>query len=163
MRLIVAVDENWGIGYKGTLLAHLPGDLKYFKEKTTGKVVIMGQNTLISFPKSKPLPNRTNIVLSNDPSFVVEGAIMARSLDEVRELVKKYNTDDVFVIGGASVYRQLLDDCDTAYITKVHKKFEADVFFPNLDEKENWTLSNVGESGEDNEITYTFTTYTKTR
>ena len=88
---------------------------------------------------------------------------MARSLDEVRELVKKYNTDDVFVIGGASVYRQLLDDCDTAYITKVHKKFEADVFFPNLDEKENWTLSNVGESGEDNEITYTFTTYTKTR
>ncbi len=163
MKLIVAVDENWGIGNKGGLLAHLPGDLKYFKEKTSGKVVIMGQNTLISFPKSKPLPNRTNIVLSNDPSFSVEGAIVVRSLDEARKVASEYNTDDVFVIGGASVYRQMLDDCDTAYITKVHKSFEADVFFPNLDENEKWTLSNVGESGEDNGITYTFTTYTKIR
>ncbi len=123
----------------------------------------MGQNTLISFPKSKPLPNRTNIVLSNDPSFSVEGAIVVRSLDEARKVASEYNTDDVFVIGGASVYRQMLDDCDTAYITKVHKSFEADVFFPNLDENEKWTLSNVGESGEDNGITYTFTTYTKIR
>lgn len=161
MKLIVAVDENWGIGVKGGLLAHLPGDLKYFKEKTQGKVVIMGQNTLISFPKSRPLPNRVNIVLSNDLSFNVEGAIMARSLDEVRQIASNYNTDDVFVIGGASVYRQMLDDCDTAYITKIHKSFDADVFFPNLDENDKWHLSNVGESGEDEGIKYTFTTYSK--
>ncbi len=162
MRLIVAVDENWGIGYRGQLLAHLPGDLKYFKEKTTGKVVIMGQNTLISFPKSRPLPNRTNIVLSDDPSFVVEGAVMVRSLDELRAEAAKYPPDDVFIIGGASVYRQMLDDCDTAFVTKVHKSFEADVFFPNLDEKPDWKLADTGESGEDNGITYTFTTYKKT-
>ncbi len=156
---ILAIGKDGEIGLNGTLPWQSKGDMQHFKNLTSGHCVLMGMNTYKSI--GRPLPNRTNIVLSNDPSFVVEGAIMARSLDEAREIASRYNTDDVFVIGGASVYRQMLDDCDTAYITKVHKAFEADVFFPNLDEKENWVLDSVGESGEDNGIKYTFTTYKK--
>ena len=138
MNLIVAVDNNWGIGYKGDLLARVSTDLKNFRKVTGGKTVVYGSNTLATFPGGKVLPNRTNIVLNWDPDYAPEGAIVVHSLDELFEELKKYDTDDVFVIGGASVYNQLLPYCSKAYVTKFMKTFESDVRIPNLDEAEEW-------------------------
>lgn len=138
MNLIVAVDNNWGIGYKGDLLARVSMDLKNFRKVTSGKTVVYGSNTLATFPGGKVLPNRTNIVLNWDPDYAPEGAIVVHSLDELFEELKKYNEDDVFVIGGASVYNQLLPYCKNAYITKFLHSFESDAKIPNLDELPEW-------------------------
>ncbi len=140
MNLIVAVDNNWGIGYKGDLLARVSMDLKNFRKVTGGKVVVYGSNTLATFPGGKVLPNRTNIVLNWDPDYAPEGAIVVHSLDELFEELKKYNDEDVFVIGGASVYNQLLPHCKNAYITKFIHSFESDVKIPNLDELPEWHI-----------------------
>lgn len=145
MKLIVAVDKEWGIGYKGDLLARVRADLMNFKELTVGKTVILGSNTLATFPGGKALKNRTNIVLHPSEEYHPENTTVVHSIDHLLEEIKKYNTDDVIVIGGASVYRQMLPYCDTAYVTKFDKSFEKDVFFPNLDEDENWKLVSVGE------------------
>lgn len=145
MKLIVAVDKEWGIGNKGDLLARIKADLKNFQMLTSGKIVILGSNTLATFPGGRILKNRTNIVLHPSPEYQPEGAIVVHSLDELHEEVKKYNSDDVFVIGGASVYRQMLPFCDHAYITKFEHSFEKDVFFPNLDEDPEWKCVSVGE------------------
>ena len=109
MKLIVAVDKEWGIGYKGDLLARIRADLLNFRDLTAGKVVILGSNTLATFPGGKALKNRTNIVLHPSQDYKVENTTVVHSIEELLEEVKKYNTDDVFVIGGASVYRQMLD------------------------------------------------------
>ena len=138
MNLIVAVDNNWGIGYKGDLLARVSTDLKNFRKVTGGKTVVYGSNTLATFPGGKVLPNRTNIVLNWDPDYAPEGAVVVHSLDELFEELKKYDTNDVFVIGGASVYNQLLPYCSKAYVTKFLKTFESDVCIPNLDKAEEW-------------------------
>ena len=145
MKLIVAVDKEWGIGNKGDLLARVRADLMNFKDLTTGKIVILGSNTLATFPGGRALKNRTNIVLHPSPEYHPENTTVVHSIDHLLEEVKKYNTDDVFVIGGASVYRQMLPYCDTAYVTKFDKSFEKDVYFPNLDEDGNWKLVSVGE------------------
>lgn len=134
MNAIVAVDQNWGIGKDNDLLIHLPGDLKYYKGKTLGNVIIVGQRTLESFPGGRPLPGRTNIVLSDDPAFAPEGCIVCRTKEEVLEKAAEYEPDRVFICGGASIYRLFLEDCDAFYVTKIDKAFEADTFFPNLDE-----------------------------
>ena len=138
MNLIVAVDRNWAIGNKGDLLARVRADLKNFKAVTDGKVVILGSNTLATFPKGKVLPNRVNIVLHPSHEYSPEGAIVAHSIEETLEIVAKYDTRDVFIIGGASIYRQFLPYCDRAYITKFIKAYEADVSIPNLDESDEW-------------------------
>lgn len=145
MKLVVAVDNNWGIGYKGELLARVKNDLRHFRDLTAGKTVILGSTTLSTFPNGKPLKNRTNIVLSRREDYHPEGAVMARSLHQLGEILKEYNSDDVVVIGGTSVYEQLLRYCDTAYITKFKKTFESDSSFPNLDESEDWTLVSESE------------------
>lgn len=145
MKLIVAVDKDWGIGYKGDLLARVRADLFNFRDLTSGKIVILGSNTLATFPGGRALKNRTNIVLHPSSEYHPENTTVVHSIDELLEEVKKYNTDDVFVIGGASVYRQMLEFCDTAYVTKFDKSFEKDVYFPNLDDDPNWELVNVGE------------------
>ena len=145
MKLIVAVDKEWGIGYKGDLLARIRADLLNFRDLTSGKVVILGSNTLATFPGGKALKNRTNIVLHPSQDYKVENTTVVHSIDELLEEVKKYNTDDVFVIGGASVYRQMLDYCDTAYVTKFDKSYDKDVYFPNLDEDKSWELVHISD------------------
>ena len=156
MKLIVAADKNWGIGKDNNLLCHLPGDLKYFKEKTLGKTVVMGRKTLESLPGAKPLPKRTNVVITRDQSFEKEGCQVVHSIDEALE---KYSGDDVMVLGGAEIYTQLLDCCDTCYITQIDKEFDADKFIPNLENHPDFEKVWESEPCEENGITYRFTEY----
>lgn len=141
MNLIAAVDKNWAIGRNNKLLVSIPDDMKFFRETTTGKVVVMGRKTLESFPGKKPLKNRVNIVLTSDNSYQVDGAVIVHDMDELHEELKKYDSQDIYVIGGESIYRQLLDECDVAHITKIDFSYEADAWFPNLDEKEEWVVT----------------------
>lgn len=134
MNAIVVVDQNWGIGREGNLLVHLPGDLKYYKEKTTGNVIVYGRKTLSTYPGGKPLPNRTNIVLTRSQDYSNEGCIICHSREEVLEAVKDYDPETVFISGGAETYNLFFDDVDTFYVTKIYEAYEADRFFPNLDE-----------------------------
>lgn len=159
MNLIAAADKNWGIGYKNKLLVSIPSDMKFFRETTTGKVIIMGRKTLESFPNGMPLKNRTNIVLTSNKDYRVKDAIIVHTLEELHKELEKYNSDDIYVIGGESVYRQLLPYCDTAYITKIDHAFQADTFFPNLDEMENWEMTQVSEEQTCFDLEYMFTKY----
>ncbi len=135
MNLIAAVDSNWAIGLKNKLLVSIPDDMKFFRQTTTGKVVVMGRRTLESFPNKRPLPNRTNIVLTTDRSYTVKGAIVVHDMDALYAELAKYPSEDIYVIGGESIYRQLLDACDVAHNTKINYAFEADAYIPNQDEK----------------------------
>lgn len=148
MNLIAAVDKNWAIGRNNKLLVSIPDDMKFFRETTTGKVVVMGRKTLESFPGKKPLKNRVNIVLTSDNSYQVDGAVIVHDMDELHEELKKYDSQDIYVIGGESIYRQLLDECDVAHITKIDFSYEADAWFPNLDEKEEWVVTADSEGAE---------------
>lgn len=159
MKAIVCVDNNWGIGKGNQLLYHIPDDMKYFKEKTWGSTVVMGLNTLKSFPGGNPLKNRVNIVLCDDDSFYRDDIILVKSIDELNEVLTEYDTDNTFIIGGASVYRQLVPLCDTVYVTKVDGSKEADVFFPNLDEDERWICSEESEEMDYKDLKYKFTVY----
>lgn len=161
MNLIVAVDKNWAIGKNNKLLVSIPDDMKFFRETTTGKVVVMGRKTLESFPSGKPLKNRVNIVLTRDENYEVKDAIMVHSKDELMEELKKYNTDDIFVIGGESIYRMLLDDCSRAFVTYVDYAYDADTYFPNLDEDDSWKLAEESEEQTYYDIEFYFRTYVK--
>jgi len=159
MNLIVAVDKNWAIGANNDLLISIPEDMQYFKEKTMGKVVIMGKNTLESFPGSKPLKNRTNIVIALETDYKVDGATVVYTLEDFINEAKKYPSEDVFVIGGGSIYKQMLPYCDTCYITYIDHEFEADTYIPNLDEMEEWYIANESEKYSYEDMTYSFRTY----
>jgi len=159
MNLIVAVDKNWAIGYKGKLLISIPEDMKFFRETTTGHTVVMGKNTLLSFPNSKPLKNRNNIVIALEKDFTVEGATTVYSIEEALEEIKKYDSDDVYVIGGGSIYKQLLPYCDKAFITYIDHSYSADTFFPNLDEDDEWEVTSESEEQTYFDIEYFFRTY----
>ncbi len=157
---VVAVDKNWGIGNDGNLLFHISEDLKNFRSLTTGKTVILGRKTLATFPNGAPLKNRRNVILSRDESYSVEGAEVARSVEEAVELLKGEDTDNICVIGGESIYRQMLSYCDTAIVTKIDAEAEkSDKFFPNLDEDEEWYLAEESEVKEENGIKFKFCTY----
>lgn len=158
MIAILHADEKWGIGKKNDLMFRLPLDMKFFRETTSGKVVCMGYNTLLSFPGGKPLKNRTNIVLCEE-GIDPEGCIAVHSVPELLDTVKKYPPDDVFIIGGASVYRTMLPYCSEVYLTKVAADGGAEVFFPNLDEDENFVLESESEPMNDNGYTIRFTVY----
>lgn len=144
MNLIAAVDENWAIGNKGGLLVRIPGDQKMFREKTMGKTVVYGRKTLETFPHALPLSGRENIVLSSDSGYSVPGAVVVHSMDELEKELRDRTSEDIFVIGGASVYRQMLSRCDTAYITKIGRSYEADAYFPNLDLNPDWDEAETG-------------------
>lgn len=159
MKMIAAVSENWGIGKENKLLFSIPQDMKFFRETTKDSVVIMGRKTLESFPGGKPLKNRVNIVLTGNKDYETE-AVVCTSKEEVLEMVKEFDKN-VFVIGGASIYKLFEDCCDTAYITKVHAEADADTFFINLDEKEEWRLTEKSEPIEDNGYVIEFCTYSK--
>ncbi len=161
MNLIAAVDKNWGIGLKNKLLVSIPDDMKFFRQTTTGKVVVMGRKTLESFPGGKPLKNRVNIVLTRDRSFHPDGAVAVHDLDELHEELKKYPSEDIYVIGGESIYRQLLDECDVAHITRINYAYEADAFFPDLDEKTEWRITADSEEQTYFDLEYCFYKYEK--
>ena len=163
MNLIAAVDENWAIGKNNQLLVSIPADMKFFRETTTGKVVVMGRKTLESFPNGLPLKNRTNIVLTHDKSYKVKDAIIVYSMDELWEELKKYDSDDIYVIGGESIYRQLVDACDVAHITKIDFAYDADAYFPNLDEKTDWELTADSEEQTYFDLIYHFLKYEKVK
>lgn len=161
MNAIVVVDRNWAIGREGGLLVHLPGDLKYFKAKTLGKVNVVGRKTLQSFPGGKPLPGRTNVVLTRDKDFEAEGCVILHSREEVLDYAKQYADEDVFISGGAEIYRQFLDDCSTFYVTKIDAEFEADRYFPDLDEL-GLEVTWASEVQEEKGIKYRFLRYDRT-
>lgn len=162
MNLIVAVSSNWGIGKDNRLLFNLPSDLRYFKEQTSGKVVVMGDKTYFSLPK-RPLPNRTNIVMTLDPALKCEGAEVVHSVAELLEKIKGYKADDVFVCGGGAIYKLLLPYCNKAYVTKVQCEALADTYFPNLDEMKDWKLFKKGEEQEENGLKFSFDVYENTK
>lgn len=159
MNLIAAADKNWAIGYQNRLLVSIPSDMKFFRETTSGKVVVMGRKTLESFPNGMPLKNRVNIVLTSNRDYCVKDAVIVHTLKELQEELKKYKSEDIYVIGGDSVYRQLLDYCDTALITKIDHAFQADTYFPNLDEREEWELVQESEEQTCFDLEYRFTRY----
>jgi len=163
MNLIAAVDKNWAIGNKNQLLVKIPADQKFFRETTTGKVVVMGRKTLESFPNGLPLKNRTNIVLTRDKNYTVKDAIVLHSLEELREELKKYPSEDIYVIGGETIYRQLLDDCDVAHITKIEFAYDADAYFPNLDELPEWKITADSEEQTYFDLEYYFYKYEKVK
>ena len=163
MNLIVAVDKNWGIGYQGDLLAKIPQDQKFFREQTTGKVIIMGRKTLESMPGGRPLPNRLNIVITNQKDYTVKDAIVVYSVQEALEAVQEYKKEDVFVIGGETIYRQMLEHCTVAYVTKIEEKYEADTFFPNLDKLEDWEPTCMEAKQTYQGLEYSFCKYEQVR
>ena len=159
MKLIVAVDKAWAIGKNNRLMWSIPADMKFFRETTMGNVVVMGRKTLESFPGGQPLKKRTNIVLTKDKNYKVKDAIVVNSIEELLEELKKYNSESIYVIGGESIYRQLLPYCDMAHITKIDHAYEADTFFPNLDEDKEWELTGVSEEMTYFDLEYVFARY----
>lgn len=159
MNAIVAVDRHWGIGREGRLLFNIPEDKKFVRETTRGRVIVMGRRTFLDLPGGKPLKDRINIVLSADRGFSPEGAAVCRGLEQLREELKKYDPDDVFVFGGQSVYEELLPYCKVAYVTKVDADGGADRFFPDMDKLEGWKLSETLSSGEYNGVRYSICRY----
>ena len=163
MNLIAAVDKNWAIGCKNKLLVSIPADMKFFRETTTGKVVVMGRKTLESFPGGTPLKNRTNIVLTHNPDYKVKDAIVVHSMEELHEELKKYKSEDVYVIGGEKIYEQLLDECDTAHITKIDYAYDADAYFPDLDKKPEWKVTADSEEQTYFDLIFYFYKYEKVK
>lgn len=161
MNIIAAVDSNWAIGYKNELLVKIPNDQKWFQKVTTGRVVVMGRKTMETFPNGMPLKNRTNIVLTNDKKLTVKDALLVYGVDELLDELKKYNTEDVYVIGGESVYEQLLPYCDTAYITKIDYSYQADRYFPNLDKSPEWKVESESDEQTYFDLEYYFMKYVR--
>ena len=159
MNLIVAVDKNWAIGNGNKLLVSIPQDMKFFRETTMGKVVVMGRKTLESFPGGQPLKKRTNIVITRDKNYNVKDAIVVHSVEEALEELKNYNSEDVYVIGGESIYRQMLPYCKVAHVTKIDHAYEADTYFPNLDEMKEWQVTGVSEEQTYFNLEYEFVRY----
>ncbi|MCI6915647.1 MAG: dihydrofolate reductase [Lachnospiraceae bacterium] len=159
MKLIAAVDQNWAIGNRDDLLVHIPEDQKNFRRITTGNVVVLGRKTLSGFPGGRPLKDRLNVILTKNPDFEAGDAVIVRSQEELFEQLKKYPSNEVYVIGGGTLYKMLEPYCDEAIITKIDYSYQADTYFPNLDEKENWELVEEGEEQTYFDLIYHFDTY----
>jgi len=162
MNLIAAVDLNWGIGFNCELLERIPADMKYFKNKTVGKIIVMGRSTFESLPNRKPLEQRVNIVLTKNKNYKCEGVILCYSLEQLFTELKKYNQEDIFIIGGESIYAQLISHCNKAYITKIYKQYVHNKVLINLDEDDKWKkVLTSGKQKFTEQIYYTFNTYIK--
>ena len=159
MNIIVAVDNNWAIGNKNELLIRIPNDQKHFREETLGKVVVLGRKTLQTFPQGLPLQGRTNIILSKDKHYKVKDAIVVHSTEELLEELKQYPEEDVYIIGGESVYRELLPYCNVVHVTKIDHEYAADSYFPNLDADENWEITADSDEQTYFDIAYQFLRY----
>ena len=161
MDLIVAVDEKWGIGKDGDLLQRISADMKYFRQMTTGNVLVMGRKTLESFPNKKPLPNRVNIVLTTNKNYEAEGVVFCHDIADLPKVLEPYQDQQIFVAGGGTIYEQLLPQCEKAYVTKIYNTYPADTVFPNLDENPDWELAEKGEMQEENGVRFSFDIYKK--
>lgn len=161
MNLIVAVDKNWAIGYNNKLLVQIPADQRFFRNETLHKAVIMGRKTLESLPGGMPLKDRLNVVITSNPDYKVNGAVVVDSIEKALEAVKEYKSEDVYVIGGESIYRQMLPFCDLAHVTKIDYAYKADTYFPNLDEMEEWVITGESDEQTYHDIVYTFYRYEK--
>ncbi|MDE6404803.1 MAG: dihydrofolate reductase [Lachnospiraceae bacterium] len=159
MNAIVAVDNNWAIGCKNSLLVRIPADHKNFRQETTGKVVVLGRKTLETFPQGMPLPNRTNIILSTNPDYKVKDAVVVHNKEELDVELKKYATEDVYIIGGESVYRMMLPECDVVHVTKIDHDYEADAYFPDLDRDGAWEVTAESEEQTYFDLPYYFLKY----
>lgn len=159
MNLIAAVDNRWAIGRKNELLVRIPNDQKYFREETTGKVIVLGHRTLETFPQGMPLPNRMNIILSTDPHLRVRNALVVHSLEELLQELQQYASDDIYIAGGESVYRQMLPYCNVAHITKINRVYEADRYFPDLDRMPEWKITRDSEEQTYFDLEYVFLQY----
>ena len=162
MNVIVAVDKNWAIGKDNRMMWSIPADMKFFRETTKGNIVIMGRKTLESFPQGQPLKNRVNIVITRKKDYKVKGAVIVHSVEEAVKKKKKYE-GELFVIGGESIYRAMLAYCDTAYVTKIDHAFDADTYFPNLDEDKEWQMITISEEQTCFDLEYYFTVYERVR
>ncbi|GHU48935.1 dihydrofolate reductase [Clostridia bacterium] len=160
MKAIAVVDKNWGIGKDGQLLIRLPGDLRYFRSKTLGKVVVIGRETLESFPGKKPLPDRTVICLTRNQDFIAD-CIRLFSIEECLKYLEKYPAEDIYIAGGESIYRQFLPYCDQCLITKIDEVFPADRFFINLDESGEFKVVKEGDRQFENGVSYRFLEYAR--
>jgi dihydrofolate reductase len=161
--IIVAVAENYVIGKNNTLIWHLPADMKYFKEKTTGHCVITGRKNYESIPeKFRPLPNRTNIVITRQANYTASGAIIIGSIDDAITKAKSIGDSEIFIIGGAEIYKQCMLLADKLYITKIHHSFEGDAYFPQIDSTI-WKQTHVQDfkADEKNKYDYSFLEYKK--
>lgn len=159
MKLIAAVDKNWAIGNGNQLLVSIPQDQKNFRNETIGKVVVLGRKTMDTFPGGRPLKGRTNIIMTRSETYEQPDAVVVHSVEELLETVKAYNTDDVYVIGGESIYKQLLPYCDTAIITEIDRAYAADAYFPNLSENPEWQEVMRSEEQTYFDVEYYYVTY----
>ena len=163
MNLIVEVDKNWAIGNGNKLLVSIPQDMKFFRETTMGKVVVMGRKTLETFPGGQPLKKRTNIVLTRDKDYDVKDAIVLNTVEEVLDELKKYDEEEIYIIGGESIYRQFLPYCKLAHVTKINHAYEADTYFPNLDEMDDWEVTGVSDEQTYFNLEYEFVRYERVK
>lgn len=161
MNIIVAVDKNWAIGYQNKLLNSIPEDMKFFRETTTGNVVVMGRKTLESFPNGRPLKNRTNVVITRQKDYEVPGAVVVHSVEEALEYLKDFKSENIYVIGGASIYEQMLPYCDVAHVTVMDYAYQADTWFPNLDEMEDFVVAADSEEKTYFDLEYCFKMYVR--
>lgn len=159
MNIIVAADNNWAIGSKGRLLVSIPNDGKHFREEIKGKVVVFGRKTLDNFPQGQPLAGCRNMILSSNPSFAVKGAEVVHSLEALLKELEKYRSEDIYVIGGDSVYRQLLPYCNVAHVTKIDHEYEADTYFANLDQDPAWKVTEESDEQTYFDLPYQFLKY----
>ena len=161
MNIIVAVDKNWAIGFENKLLNSIPEDMKFFRETTTGKVVVMGRKTLESFPNKRPLKNRTNIVITRQKDYQVDGAVVLHSVEEALDYLKQFKSEYIYVIGGASIYEQMLPYCDVAHVTVMDYAYQADTWFPNLDKMEEFVVAADSEEKTYFDLEYCFKMYVR--
>ena len=159
MNMIVAVDRNWAIGNKGSLLVRIPADHKMFRSETMGKVVVLGRKTLETFPHQEPLEGRTNIILSHNKHYKAGDAIVVARLEELIMKLRDYDDKDIYIIGGASVYELMLPYVDTVHVTKIDHEYEADAFFPNLDASGEWEITADSDEQVYFDLTYRFLRY----
>lgn len=163
MIAVLSADKNWAIGYKGDLLVKIPNDMKMFRKLTTGNVIVMGRKTLESFPNSQPLPNRVNIVMTQNPDCQAKGCVIVHNTEELLEELKNYPDKQIYVVGGESIYRELLPYCEEAYVTRIDYEYQADRYFPNLDEMEDWEMYEEGEEETFFSIEYYFNKYRRVK
>lgn len=159
MNIIVCVDSRWGIGNKGELLVSIPADKRMFKEHTTGKVVLGGRKTMEGLPGGTTLKGRTNIVLTSKKDYSFGDAVVVHNMEEALEELKKYPDDSIYIVGGGKVYEEFLPYCDRAYVTKVDYQYEADTFFPNLEQSGEWVMTHDSEEQTYYDLEYYFTIY----
>lgn len=147
MKIIATVDNRWGIGYNRKALVSIPADMRFLNTETLGKVIVMSRSTMEALPGGRPLKNRTSFVLTRETGFRDPEAIVVHSLGQLKSMLEKYDTNNIYIVGGEYLFNNLLNECDVVYLTKVDFTYQADAFFPNLDESKEWVLA--AESDED--------------